>query len=186
MSKTFGFKGVEQIMGRIDPGIEEATITGISDGTNDNGKYYLAVKMKTIDGMREHEERFYFSTERGERISLQRLKSIISELVDKTKAEGEYSLEQLNALLSGKTGRWKFVGEEYEYNGDLRMRVQLDFSNFVENIKVPKAESKLKFDPKKDVKFLPDPANASQPAVPEVNFDYVDNAPEANAEEPLF
>ncbi len=155
MSKTFGFKGVDEIMGRIEPGIEEAQITGVTDGTNDNGKYYLSIKFVSIDGSKEHEERFYFTTEKGERISLQRLKSLIRELIGKDKAEGEYTLEQLNTILTGKKGRWKFTGEEYEYNGDIRMRTQLAFSNFVEPLTVPKEESKLKFDKNRDIKLMP-------------------------------
>lgn len=155
MSKTFGFKGVEEIMGRIQPGIEEAQITGVTDGTNDNGKYYLSIKFVTLDNNREHEERFYFTTEKGERISLQRIKSLIRELVGADKADGEYTLEQLNAMLTGKKGRFKFVGEEYEYDGDVRMRTQLAFSSFVESLKISKEDSKLKFDNTRDIKTLP-------------------------------
>ena len=157
MSKTFGFKGVEEIMGRIQPGIEEAQVTGVTDGTNDNDKYFLAIKFVSLDGAKEHEERFYFTSEKGERISLQRLKSMLRELIGKDKAEGEYSLDQLNAMLTGKKARWKFVGEEYEYNGEIRMRTQLAFSNFVEPLTVPKEESKLKFDKNRDIKLMPTP-----------------------------
>ena len=155
MSKTFEFKNVKEVMGRIQPGIDEAVITGVTDDKNDNGKYYLSIKMVSLDGKREHEERFYFSTEKGERISLQRLKSLIREMVGKEKAEDDYTLEQLNAMLTGKEGRWLFVGEEYEWEGDVRLRTSLAFSNFVEKITVKAADSKLKFDEIKNIKKIP-------------------------------
>ena len=161
MSKTFGFKGVEEIMGRIQPGIEEAQITGVVDGTNDNGKYYLSLKFVTLDGAREHEERFYFTTDKGERISLQRLKSILREVAGKEKADGEYTVEQLNAMLTGKKARWKFTGEEYEYNGDIRLRTQLAFSDFIESLNVKSEDSKLKFDENKDIKRMPTVENST-------------------------
>lgn len=155
MIKTFGFKGVEEVKSRIEAGIEKCQIVGVEDGTNDNNKYFLALGLLTTDGMREHTERFYFSTEKGEKISLQRIKSLIKELVGDDKSEGEYNVQELNAMLTGVKGRFKFVGEEYEYNGDIRMRTQLSYSGFCEKASVSDEDSKLKFNEKKDVKYLP-------------------------------
>lgn len=155
MKKTFGFKGVEEVKSRVQPGIDKLMITGVTDDTNDNDKYFLAIGMVSLDGNREHTERFYFTTERGEKISLQRIKSLLKELIGDEKAEGEYNVEQLNALLTGIKGRYKFVGEEYEYNGDLRLRTQLQYSGFVEKITISDEDSKLKFDENKDIKRLP-------------------------------
>lgn len=153
--KTFGFKGVEDVMGRIEPGIDDVEITGVEDGTNDNGKYYLSIKLVSLDHKREHDERFYFTTEKGQKISLQRLKSLIKELLGEEKAEGEYNVEQLNALLTGQKFRGKFVGEEYEYDDQVRIRTSFAFLGFAEKLDVPAAESKLTFNPSKDIKRMP-------------------------------
>lgn len=155
MSKKFGFKGVEEVKSRIQPSIEKAQITGVTDDTNDNDKYFLAVAMLSLDGSREHTERFYFSTPKGEKISLQRVKSLLKELLGEKKAEGEYTVEELNALLTGQEGRFKFVGEEYEYNGDIRLRTQLGYSAFCESLAISDEDSRMKFDEIKDIKRVP-------------------------------
>jgi len=155
MKKTFGFKGVEEVKGRIEPSIEKAQIIGVSDDTNDNDKYFLAVNLLSLDGNREHTERFYFSTPKGEKISLQRVKSLLKEILGDKKSEGEYTVEELNAMLTGQKGRFKFIGEEYEYNGDLRLRTQLAYSGFCENLSISDEDSRLKFNAAKDIKRLP-------------------------------
>ena len=151
----FGFSDVEEVKGRVEPGIEDVQITGVKSDTNDNGKDFLGVDMVSLDGNREHTERFYFTTEKGIKISLQRIKSLLKTVVGEEKAGNEYSEDQLNALLTGTKVRLKFVGEEYTNNeGDLRMRTQLGFSAFSESIKVTKENSKLKFTGR-DIKRLP-------------------------------
>lgn len=155
MSKKFGFKDVEEVKSRIEPSVEKVQITGVIDDTNDNDKYYLAIAMVSLDGSREHTERFYFSTPKGEKISLQRIKSLLKELLGDEKSEGEYNVDELNAILTGQKGRFKFVGEEYTYNGDIRLRTQFAYSGFCENLSVKDEDSRLKFNEAKDIKRLP-------------------------------
>lgn len=156
MNKTLSFKGVEELMGRIEPGIDEVEITGVEDGENDNGKYYLSIKLVSLDKKREHDEKFYFTTEKGQKISLSRLRSLIKELLGEAAVadDKEYSVEQLNKLLTGQKFRGKFVGEEYEYDDQVRIRTSFAFSGFAENMSVPAEESKLSFNPNKDIKRL--------------------------------
>jgi len=163
MSKTFGFGDVEDIKGRIEPGIEEVEFTGVIDGKNDNDKDFLSFGTISLDGNREHTERFYFTTEKGEKISLQRIRSIIKELLGEEKAKGNYTVAELNAMLTGKKARIKFVGDEYEYNNELRVKTQFGFSGFIEKLETN--PSKLTFNPQKDIKRLSiAPSNRAQPS----------------------
>ena len=156
MSKnSFDFNNVESIKGRVQPGVEELEITGVIGDTNDNDKYYLEVSTISLDRQNEHNERFYFSTEKGSQISKQRLKSLLITILGNEKANGNFSEEQLNAALTGKKFRGLLTGEEYEYNGETRMRTQFAFNNFSESLDVSKEKSKLKFDPVRHVKRLP-------------------------------
>lgn len=157
MKKTFELKGIEEVKSRIEPSIVNAQITGVADETSAKGKYFLAVSMITLDGNREHKERFYFTTPRGEEISLQRIKTLLKGLLGEDKAEGNYNVEQLNTMLTGQKGRFKFVGEEYLYNGEIRLRTQLDYANFCENLSIIDSDSQLKFNEAKDIKRLPIP-----------------------------
>lgn len=153
--KQFGFDNVEEVKGRIQPSIEEVEITGVVWETNDNGKDYVGVGMVSLDGTGEHEERFFFTTPKGEKISLQRLKSMVKVLLGEDKSKEVLSIDQLNAQLTGKKGRAKFVGEEYDSGDGIRLRTQLAYSNFIESLDISSEDSKLKFDPDRDIKKLP-------------------------------
>jgi hypothetical protein len=150
MSKKFGFSEVDLVKGRIEPSIEEVQITGVLWDTNPNGKDFLAVNFVTLDNNREHEERFFFSTEKGEKISLQRIKSLIKVIAGEEASKKEYDVDQLNALLTGKKIRAKFTGSEYtktDDNGDedLRVGTSLAFAGFAESLEILKEDSKLSF-----------------------------------------
>lgn len=155
---TFGFADVEEIKGRIDPGVEECTILGVAHETSENGKAYVKVSIVSNDANREHTERLYVTTEKGTAMTLKRLKSLIRDCVGEDKSNGSYNIEQLNKMLAGKQVRLKFVGEEYLNNNDeVSVRVNLAFSGFSEPISVPAASTKLKYNPsnKYDYKKLP-------------------------------
>lgn len=152
--KQFGFNDVEEVKGRIQPSIEKVEITGVMWKTNDNQKDYVGVSMVSLDGTAEHEERFFFSTPKGEQISLQRLKSLIKALLGEDKSKETFDIDQLNAQLTGKKARVKFVGEEYDAGEGVRLRTQLAFSSFVESLDISDEDSKLKFNPDRDIKKL--------------------------------
>ena len=109
MSKKLGFSEVEEIKGRFEPGISKCKIEKVYWDTNDNGKEYLGLDLVGISDNRQHTEKFFFSTPKGEQVSLQRIKSLISSLLGEDKANEDYSVEELHSLLKGKKGRWKFV-----------------------------------------------------------------------------
>jgi len=155
MNKKFGFENVEEVKSRIDPGVEEIQFTGVVSGINDNQKEYLEFGVVSIDGSRDHTERFYFTTEKGIKISLQRIKSILKVVLGDEKAKGNYDVSELNAMLSGKKARVLFASEEYEYNGEVRAKTSFAFSGFIEALSVSKEDSKLKFNPAKHIKRLP-------------------------------
>jgi hypothetical protein len=163
MSKKFGFSDVDLVKGRIEPSIEEVQITGVLWDTNPNGKDFLAIALVTLDNNREHEERFFFSTEKGEKISLQRIKSLIKAVCGDEASKKEYDVDQLNALLTGKKFRAKFTGSEYAKVDDatgeseIRIGTSLGFAGFAESLEIIKEDSKLTFNPTKDIKRLPVP-----------------------------
>jgi hypothetical protein len=154
---NFNFDQVEDFKGRIEPGVEECVITGITQNENANGKPYIEMGFVTLDKQREHKEKFYISSEKAQKMTLLRFKHIIKVLLGPEKAENKYSLEQLNKLFTGLKGRFLFVGEEYIYDGEIRIRTNLAFFNFVEPLTIPKEKSKLKYDPlnKNHMKKLP-------------------------------
>ena len=154
---NFDFNDVEDFKGRIEPGVEECQITGVAEGESQNGKPYIEVGFLTVDGLREHKEKFYVSSEKGTRMTLLRLKHMIKTLIGDAKAQQSYNIDQLNALFTGIKGRFLFFGEEYEYDGEIRVRTNLAFLNFVEPLSITVDKSKLRYDPnnKNHLKKLP-------------------------------
>ena len=154
----FGFGDVEDLKGYIEPGIEEVVIAGVEYKKNDNNKPYIGVKLITTDGSREHTERFFVSTEKGTKTSLKRIKSLLKEILGEQKANQDYTVEELNKMLVGKKGRMKFIGEEYEYNGEVRVRTSLAFMGFVESLDIKKEESRLTYNPNNSRDYIKLPA----------------------------
>jgi len=154
---NFNFNDVEDFKGRIEPGVEECQITGVTSGESQNGKPYIEIGFLTVDGLREHKEKFFVSSEKGTRMTLLRLKHMIKVLVGEEQSKKSYNIDQLNTLFTGVKGRFLFFGEEYEYDNEIRVRTNLAFLNFVEPLKIPKEESKLRYDPnnKNHMKHLP-------------------------------
>jgi hypothetical protein len=157
-NKILNFQGVEELKSYVTPGIHEATIVSIVTDTQ-NEKDFIGLNLKAKNGSFDHTERFYTSSEKGMNVTVQRIRHMIKNLFNEEVANKVYSIEELNKLLAGVTGRWKFTGEEYQSTkdpGKTGIKVQLAYSNFVEPISVKSYETKLSFDPSRDIKRLPD------------------------------
>jgi len=171
MSKKFGFSDVEEVKSRIEPGVEEVEFTGVEWGENDNGKAFMSIGMVSLSGNHEHSERLYFSTKKGEKISLQRIKTILMTILGEEKANKEYDVEGLNKILTGKQARIKFIGEEYEGENGIKVKTQFAFANFIENIDVSAENSKLHFDSSRNIKLLPQSPKMKEKSKKDVLFE---------------
>lgn len=139
---------------RIRPGIHICKVVDVGHGTNQNGKQYISVKLENTDGTREHVEMFFLTTEKAIEWTKKRLVHLIDNVTGTKKELTEIDLIAIAKLLKGKTARFLFVGEEYEYEGNVRIKTMLNFLPFVENISVDETKSKFEFDENRNIKKL--------------------------------
>lgn len=140
--------------GRIRPGIHMCRIVEVGHGTNQNEKQFISVKLENEDSTREHEEMFFLSTDKAVEWTKKRLVHLIDNVTGSKKELAEIDLVAINKLLKGKLARFLFVGEEYEYNGEVRIKTMLNFLPFAENNTVTTEASKFEFDESRNIKRL--------------------------------
>ncbi len=154
----FGFDNVESadsaFKGRIEPGVHEVIITGITSETSKNDKSYVSIKCENVAKTREHEERMFTSTPKGTEFTKSRIKHLVQKVTGKS-LKGEVSIEQLEKVLKGKSIRIKFIGEQYEYNNDIRTRTNFAFMGFAESLSVTEEDSALSYDSSNPYDFKP-------------------------------
>ena len=146
---------------RIRPGIHVCKILGVGHDTNQNGKQFISLQLENADGTRDHEEKFFLSTPAAVEWTKKRLVHMIDNVTGTKKELTEIDIAALNKLLKGKSGRFLFVGEEYVYNGDVRIKTMLNFLPFVENTSVE--ATKFDFNESRNIKKLKDSEKVSKP-----------------------
>jgi hypothetical protein len=145
----FGFAGVESAVNtfkdRIEPGVHEVKILGVTIEENKNGKKYIAIKCESLDGSAEHEEKMYISTDKGMEATTSRIKHLLEVVVQKP-IETEVTVESISKSLKNKEVRIKFTGEEFlNSKGDVAVAASFAFKSFAEHMSVN--PSKLKYNP---------------------------------------
>jgi len=154
---TVAPKDTNEYKAHINPGVHEVKIVDITEGTNKNGKDYIAVEFENLNGTRTHTETMYCSTESGIEWTSRRIKEIFECLLPSTAIPEKLIVAQLKKAFMGKPLRCMFLGEEYEKkDGSVGMSTKLRLSNFCEAISIPGSESRFEFDPSKHIKRLED------------------------------
>jgi hypothetical protein len=152
-------EAVNQFKERMEPGIHDCIVLGVSLGELENEKKskYIGIKVINHEKTREHEERMFIG-ETALPYTLSRIKHLVKAMYDEITSAKDYTISELDKLLAGKEVRIKFVGEEYEYtnkDGDtvLAVRPSFAFRGFAENIDVPPYATGLKYNPNSNWDF---------------------------------
>jgi hypothetical protein len=125
----------------IYPGVLNVTINGWSATTNANGKELLQLEVTTVDAMSEGTQNaskkfdFYF-TENAQEKSLQKVKHIVTKVTKEANIKPANDLAgfagMLNSISKGKSLRMKFTGEQYLYNGEVKVSARIGLPAFAE------------------------------------------------------
>lgn len=152
---NFNFTNVEESTQKpkLQPGIYEVEITGVTEGTSKSGQPTIEVGFVTTDGTYEHVEKMSANPvpsagkeKSAQDVALSKILHIATKLVTREQIDAATTTEALNKLLTGKTLRMKFIGEESEYNGQIYVNTKLGFPTFAETI-VKDEPTKLVYNP---------------------------------------
>lgn len=169
----FDFSDVEIKTGssRIQPGVSEVTVTGVTMNEDNN---YLEITFVDNDGA-THSERMYL-TEGARPWSMMKIKHMGLLIVDEEKFNKITTPKQLNALFTGKKMRIKFKGVEREKDGNIYVNAEIGLPPFAESLEISAEDSKLKYNESKDIRKLNNnPSATAGEAIP--------STPTANNEE---
>lgn len=126
---------------KLQPGIHEVEITGVTDGTSKNGQPTIEIGFVTTNGQYEHLEKMSANPvpSAGKEksaldVALSKITHIATKVVTREELEAANSTDKLNTLLTGKTLRMKFIGEESEYNNSTYVNTKIGFPTFAETI----------------------------------------------------
>lgn len=156
----------------LNPGIHEVKIVNVEEGTNKNGKDYIAITFENLNGTRTHTETMYCSTESGIEWTSRRIKEIFECLYPSTSIPENLIVAQLKKAFVGKSLRCMFLGEEYEKKDkSIGLSTKLRLSNFCESLSIPATESRFEFDPSKHIKRLEDLVKKSSSFIKPISND---------------
>lgn len=152
----------ERVSSYITPGIQEATISGITGEINKNGNPVVTIMMypKGGDDKNANKFLFFFNSDKATEFSLRKIQHIATKIVkeDKYLAVTADNIEEyaegLNNLLAGHSLRMKFCGEQYiKQDSSIGVRANVGLPSFAEAIQegaeypvVEASMSKLTYD----------------------------------------
>jgi hypothetical protein len=125
----------------IYPGVLNVTIVGWESGESATGTPFISVELVSNDALEEGTEnatkkfQFYMS-EKAKDQSLVKVKHIVTKVTKEANMKPATDLAgfaaMLNSITKGKTYRHKFTGEEYEYNGEVKVAARIGLPKFAE------------------------------------------------------
>jgi hypothetical protein len=144
----------------IYPGVKEVVIKGWGKGETPSGTPFVEVELVTLEAFKAATEnaskkfQFYMS-EKAKDQSLAKIKHIMTKVVKEAEIKNASTpqefVDMLNGLSKNKALRVKFIGEEYEYNGEVKEAARIGLPTFAEAINTgaeyePVTETKLTYD----------------------------------------
>lgn len=167
---NINFSNVEEttVKPKLQPGIYEVEITGVTEDTGSNGNPVIIMGFVTTDGTYEHQEKLSAKSEKTPGkdksaldITLSKMKHIATKVVSEDELSKVTSIEDYNKLLTGKQLRMKFSGEERWYNGNIYVNAKIGFPNFAETI--DGTPTKLTYNPNNSYDYKKAPAPTAMP-----------------------
>lgn len=169
MTTTLNFKDIPtqpESKPRFKPGIYEGVmVMGVRNGLTKNDKRVINVNLKGTQG--EEFEAAWSMEGNAPQYTMRKLKHMLSKVLPSEEAVNEITtVEAASKALTGKTFRFKFIGQEY-VNAENQVRVKTDIGlpNFCESMKVPASGSGLTFDPNNQYDMVRLPAEARPSAI---------------------
>lgn len=155
---------------KMQPGIYEVEITGVTETTGTNGNPVIVMGFVTTDGQYEHQEKFSAKSEKSPGkensaldITLSKLKHIATKVTTPEELATVTSMDDYNKLLTGKQLRMKFTGEERWYNGNIYVNAKVGFAPFAEALST--TPTKLTYNQNNSYDYKKAPVPATMPGI---------------------
>jgi hypothetical protein len=146
----------------IYPGVKEVVVKGWTTGSSASGTPLVEVELVTLEAFNAKTENaskkfsFYLS-DKAKDASMSKIKHIVTKVTKeaniKAVSTAQEFVDMLNFLTVNKSLRMKFIGEEYEYNGEIKSAARIGLPAFAEAINpgaeyepVEASATKLTFD----------------------------------------